>query len=135
MNKELCAYFEGEFSHGPDWLAHTIADRLHLRFGASQIVSGWLVPRWVIEVETRGAPYCLFLMLRQGDKWWVHFLPPSKSHCVAQGDHRDNDVSRLQTIAQEVHAVLSEMPEVAGLRWYFRGSKSSVSTPEELLGA
>lgn len=132
MNKEPCAYFEGEFPHGSDWLAHTISDRLRLEFGASEVVRKWFVPRWVIEVEIGGTRFVVCLLLRQRYKWRLIFLLPSRSNFFTWGGNKQNGVSGIQAITGVVHALLSEMPDVTGLRWYLKGSGSSASTPEEL---
>ena len=132
MTKEPCVYFEGEFSQGAEWLAHSVSDQLRQKFGASKIVRRWFIPRWVIEVEIGGTTFVLFLLSRQRNKWRLILLLPSKAYFVRWGRNKENGVSGLQAIAHDVHMLLSKMPGLSGLRWYLEGSESSVSTPEEL---
>ena len=40
--------------------------------------------------------------------------------------------SALQSLCAQIHSVLLEIPDVGGIRWYLKGAKESVGTPDEL---
>lgn len=48
-----------------------------------------------------------------------------------QGKER-GAASGLQTLCTQIHTVLLDVPDVVGLRWYLKGARESVGTPDEL---
>ena len=131
MNRDPCAYFEGNVPQGAEWLAGTIADQLR-GFGTSRIVKKWFVPRWVVEIEAGGETHVILLSARRKREWRVVMLLPSKRHFFKYGQETARGDCSLKLVAHQIHKILSSIQGASGLRWYLYGAKSSVTTPEEL---
>jgi hypothetical protein len=127
------------FSYPDDDLAQILKDRLHAGFGNARLIKRMLLPVSVIIFEARGCSFSVSLTKsRYKTDEWIALVGhlDNRSFLDRMFQRKvDQCVTELKQITHELHTILTEMPNISALRWYFQervSSLTSVATADDL---
>lgn len=119
-------------------LLQSLEMRLLAKFSGVRHRRTWLRSGLIIFVQSDTATFVVSLMGSKyaNQEWVLVVVPPtsqkaSSSLFPEDSDHNDE----LMRLCREIHEVLTKIPLLKSIRWYFDGYDSqlvAVSTPDEL---
>lgn len=127
------AYFErshGDLGAAVEEVATQAATKLRFEYRSVERARSWPFPQLRVDsgkdsmiVSVRPFSRGISVLVAPLQGWSLLDALRGKERGAASG---------LQTLCTRIHAVLLDVPDVVGLRWYLRGAKESVGTPDEL---
>jgi hypothetical protein len=127
------AYFEwsrGDLRAAADEVVTLAATKLRCEYRSVERAQSWPFPQlrvdsgkesMIVSVRPYSRGISVLVVPLQG--WSLLDVFRGKELGAASG---------LQTLCTQIHTVLLDVPDVVGLRWYLKGVKESVGTPDEL---
>ena len=136
-----CFKLTGPLSeHGGAGLAKAMAKALDLKVAKTHLSKTRVPALWTIRLPLVEPLFAAVLIRKSEyarDEWIlsVGVLEFSRLIPVVHGHGQAARSKEIQSICREVHAVLTGMPFVKDLRWYFSGrrrQREAVATPDDL---
>ena len=125
-------------NHPDGDLAQALKGHLHSRFGNARLIKRRLLPVCVIVIEVRTCSFSISITKsRYKTDEWIALVGHLDNRSLLDRMFRRKAyqcVTELKLIAHELHTILTEMPNVSALRWYFqaRVRLTSVATANDL---
>jgi hypothetical protein len=122
--------FKAEFppaARADDELPQLLERQLQSRVDTVRVVKARFLAPWAAVLQTGEKSFSVVLGRSKyaADEWILIASPPDPP----------SDASELMATCRKIHAVLTAIPNISAVRWYFEGPKNqttAVATPDEL---
>ena len=134
--------FKAEFSsatRADSELPRLVERQLHTRFDSVRVIRTWFLARagCVVQIGEKSFTVALTRSKFGDDEWILLVGPLDTPRLLDRLLRRESlfDASKLMLICREIHTLLTAIPNITAVRWYFEGFRSqtaAVATPDEL---
>lgn len=131
---------DSEFEHPPGAsLGRALEARLRQHFASVEAMENWRDSGWVVNLSVNEKPVEVYFALYDPEEvsWLLAVAPVGQPGLLARAFGRKPRDFRaeLQSICTEVHGLLTSIPNLTDVQWFFGGPPGavpSVAKPEKL---
>jgi hypothetical protein len=132
--------FKAEFppaAKADDELPRLLERQLQSRVDSVRVMKARLLAPWAVVLQKGEKSFSAVLGRSKyaADEWVLIVSPPDTPSSLGRGLSPPSDASGPVVICREIHAVLTAIPNISAVRWYFEGFRNqtaAVATPDEL---
>jgi hypothetical protein len=142
LSKTPHVCFKAEFppaAKADDELPRLLERQLQSRVDSVRVVKSRLLAPWAAVLQTGEKSFSVVLGRSKyaADEWILIVSPPDTPSLLnrLRGRTPPSDASELMATCRKIHAVLTVVPNISAVRWYFEGfnnQTTAVATPDEL---
>jgi hypothetical protein len=111
-----------------------LSQHLSTRFKTTAAKKVWFLPWWNLDLRLGRETFFVGVKKsKYSPDVWILMVAPGRPLGLLALMVRQRAVDELLQVCREIHLFLTGTPGIVEARWYFRGSRTSVAAPDELL--